>query len=192
MKLRLLAVALAASVVLAHSVAAGTITGTVKIKGATPPTIVYVETAPGSVSPPATHARVDQKGMQFIPYLLPIVVGTTVDFLNSDNVAHNVFSPDGESYNLGTWPKGETRPYTFKKIGVYTQLCSIHPEMEAFIVVLQNPFAAVADKDGNFKIADVPDGHYVLKVFSKKLKKGDKDKGFPIDVKGATTTSIAF
>ncbi len=193
MKLRLAAAALcAASVVFAQSVSAGTITGTLKIKGATPPAIIYVEAAPGTFAPPATHPRMDQKGMQFIPYLLPVVAGTTVDFLNSDNVAHNVFSPDGESYNLGTWPKGETRSYTFKKAGVYTQLCSIHPEMEAFIVVLQNPFAAVADKDGNFKIADVPDGHYVLKVFSKKLKKGDKDKTFPIDVKGATATSIAF
>ena len=186
------AVLCAASVLFTQSVAAGTITGILKIKGATPPAIVYVETAAGNFPPPATHPRVDQKGMTFIPYLLPVVVGTTVDFLNSDNVGHNVFSPDGESYNLGTWPKGETRSYTFKKTGVYTQLCSIHPEMEAFIVVLQNPFAAVADKDGNFKIPDVPDGHYVLKVFSKKLKKGDKDKAFPLDVKGATTTSIAF
>jgi hypothetical protein len=104
-----------------------------------------------------------------------------------------VFSPDNESYNLGTWPKGESRPYTFKKPGVYTQLCSIHPEMEAFIVVLANPYFAVADKDGQFKIADVPDGHYVLKVFSKKLKKVDKDKKFTVDVaKGTGTANITF
>lgn len=171
----------------------GTITGSVKIKGAAQPAVVYVETATGSFAPPAAHARVDQQKMAFVPYLLPVVVGTTVDFLNHDSVNHNVFSPDGESYNLGTWAKGDTRSYTFKKAGVYTQLCSIHPEMEGFVVVLQNSYFATTDKAGNFKIANVPDGHYVLKVFSKKLKKPDKDKKFPVDVaSGAGTTTIAF
>jgi plastocyanin len=172
---------------------AGTITGSVKIKGAAQPAVVYVETAPGSFPPPAAHAHVDQQKMTFIPYLLPVVVGTTVDFLNHDSVNHNVFSPDGESYNLGTWPKGETRSYTFKKVGVYAQLCSIHPEMEAFVVVLPNAYYATTDKAGNFKIANVPDGHYVLKVFSKKLKKPEKDKKFPVDVTGgAATSAITF
>jgi plastocyanin len=186
-------VAFIASIAFAHAATAGTITGTLKLKGDPQPAVVYVEAAPGTFAAPAAHAHIDQKGMQFIPYLLPIVVGTTVDFANSDAVNHNVFSPDNESYNLGTWPKGESRSYTFKKPGVYTQLCSIHPEMEAFIVVLANPYFAVADKDGQFKIADVPDGHYVLKVFSKKLKKTDKDKKFPVDVtKGAGTANLTF
>jgi plastocyanin len=181
---------LAAITMLAARVAwGGTISGSVKIKGAPEPSIVYVEAAPGTFPPPAAHARVDQQKMQFLPYLLPVVVGTTVEFLNHDSVNHNVFSPDGESYNLGTWPKGETRSYTFKKIGVYTQLCSIHPEMEAFVVVVQNPFFASTDKAGNFKIANVPDGHYVLKVFSKKLKKADKEKKFSVDVTGGVATS---
>ena len=171
----------------------GAITGSVKIKGTSQPAIVYVETAPGTFNPPSAHAHVDQQRMQFIPYLLPVVVGTTVDFLNHDTVNHNVFSPDGGGYNLGVWPKGETRSYTFKKAGVYTQLCSIHPEMEAFVIVLQNPFYAVTSKDGNFKITDVPDGHYVLKVFSKKLKSAEKDKKFAVDVTGgAATSAITF
>jgi plastocyanin len=165
--------------------AAGTITGSLKLKGDAQPAIVYVEIASGTFTAPTAHARVDQKGMQFTPYLLPILVGTTVDFMNSDAVNHNVFSPDNEGYNLGTWAKGQTKSYT--------QLCSIHPEMEAFVVVLPNPYFAVTDKDGQFKIADVPDGHYVLKVFAKKLKKADKEKKFPVDVaKGAGTATLAF
>jgi plastocyanin len=171
---------------------AGTITGTVKVKG-DQPALVYVEAATGTFAPPKAHPRIDQKGMAFSPYLLPIVVGTTVDFANSDAVNHNVFSPDNEGYNLGTWPKGESKPYTFKKLGTYTQLCSIHPEMEAFVIVLPNPYYAVVDKDGKFTIADVPDGHYSLKVFSKKLKKAEKDKKFPVDVaKGSGTAAITF
>jgi plastocyanin len=182
-----------ASLAFAHAASAGTLTGTVKLKGDAQPAVVYVEAAPGTFAAPAAHARMDQKGMQFLPYLLPILVGTTVDFANSDPVGHNVFSPDNESYNLGTWPKGESRPYTFKKAGVYTQLCSVHPEMEAFVIVVPNPYYAVVDKDGKFKITDVPDGHYALKVFAKKLKKADKDKKFPVDVTGgAGTATITF
>jgi plastocyanin len=177
----------------AHTASAGTITGTLKMTGDQQPAFVYVEAATGTFEAPKAHARVDQKGMKFIPYLLPIVAGTTVDFANSDSVNHNVFSPDNEGYNLGTWKKGELRSYTFKKVGTYTQLCSIHPEMEAFVVVLANPYFAVVDKDGKFTIADVPDGHYVLKAFSKKLKKAEKDKKFPVDVvKGVGTVNLAF
>lgn len=187
-----IASSLIACLALGHSASAGTITGTVKLK-ADAPALVYVESASGTFEAPKEHAKIDQKGMTFIPYLLPIVVGTTVDFVNSDPVNHNVFSPDNEGYNLGTWPKGQTRSYTFKKVGVYTQLCSIHPEMEAFVIVLQNPYFAVVDKDGKFTISGVPDGHYALKVFSKKLKKAEKQKSFPVDVaKGSGTTTIAF
>ena len=184
---------LVATLAYAHAASAGTLTGSVKLKGDAQPAIVYVEAAPGTFAAPTAHPRIDQKGMTFIPYLLPILVGTTVDFANNDAVNHNVFSPDNEGYNLGTWAKGETKSYTFKKVGTYTQLCSIHPEMEAFVVVLANPYFAIVDKDGGFKIADIPDGHYALKVFDKKLKKADKDKKFPVDVtKGAGTASITF
>jgi len=192
MKFRIARATLLTSLALAPLAAAGTITGTVKVKG-DQPSVVYVETATGTFAPPKAHPRIDQKGMQFIPYLTPIVVGTTVDFANNDAVNHNVFSPDNEGYNLGTWPKGESKTYTFKKLGTYTQLCSIHPEMEAFVVVLANPYYAVVDKDGKFSIADVPDGHYSLKVFSKKLKKAEKDKKFAVDVaKGSGTATITF
>lgn len=171
---------------------AGTITGKLKLKADDKQAVVYVESATGTFAAPKGHAQMDQKGMMFIPYILPVLVGTTVDFLNSDSVNHNVFTPDNEAYNLGTWPKGSIKSYTFKRAGVYTQLCSIHPEMEAFIVVLPNPYFATVDKDGNFKIDGVPDGHYSLKVFAKKLKKADKERKFPVDVKGTTTVGISF
>lgn len=193
MTFRTASIAFIATIAFAHTASAGTITGTLKLKGDPAPSIIYVESATGTFAAPTAHARVDQKGMAFIPYLLPIVVGATVDFANSDAVNHNVFSPDNEGFNLGTWPKGQSRSYTFKKAGTYTLLCSVHPEMEAYVMVLPNAYFVVADKDGKFKIADVPDGHYVLKVFSKKLKKADKDKKFPVDVvKGAGTTNITF
>ena len=81
--------------------------------------------------------------MQFIPHVLPVVAGTTVKFLNSDPTPHNVFSPDNEKYNLGTWPQGQSKDYVFSKCTkfpcVYTQLCRVHPEMEGFVVVAAEP-----------------------------------------------------
>ena len=83
-------------------------------------------------------------------------------FLNSDPTPHNVFSPDCEKYNLGTWPQGQSKDHAFAKCTkfpcVYTQLCRVHPEMEGFVVVLQNPYFAVSDKDGHFEIKGVPAG----------------------------------
>ena len=162
----------------------GTIEGTVAHARGTTDLVVYIVSAPGQFPARAQHALIDQKKMTFTPHVLPILVGATVDFLNSDAVSHNVFTPDNEGYNLGSWPKGEKHSYTFKKAGIYTQLCSIHPEMLAFVLVLQNPHYAVTAKDGHFSIPNVPAGQYTLKVWGEKLKKPDKEKTFPVKVTG--------
>jgi len=177
MKYRILLIAAAAALLLAPLMGAedGSVTGTITAKGLRSSADIVVSLrAPGlSVTPPAKSPEMDQKGMRFIPHVLPIVAGTTVKFLNSDPFAHNVFSPDGK-YNLGTWPMGQTRDHKFDKPGVYTQLCRIHPEMEAFIVVLNTPYFAVTDKEGNFTIKGVPAGKYTLVAWSEKLKKAEQ------------------
>jgi plastocyanin len=169
--------------------AGGTITGTVKVTGATSSAdaVVYIQQAPGTVQPPAKPVEMDQRKFQFIPHVLPVLAGTTVRFLNSDPTPHNVFSPDNEKYNLGTWPQGQTKDYAFAKCAklpcVYTQLCRVHPEMEAFIVVLQNPFFAVTTKEGRYDITNVPPGTYQLAVWHAKGKAQPKavtvDAGTP-------------
>ena len=154
--------------------AAGEINGTVKVTGAASnaDAVVYVQQAPGSF--PAKSMEMDQRKMQFIPHVLPVVAGTTVKFLNSDPTPHNVFSPDNEKYNLGTWPQGQTKDHTFascpKPPCVYTQLCRVHAEMEGFVVVLQNPYFAVTDREGHYKIDGVPPGSYTLAVWHPKAK----------------------
>jgi plastocyanin len=150
--------------------AGGTITGKVE---ATPSkyledTVVYLKSVPGTF--PKKKAAMDQKGMKFIPHILTITKGDTVDFLNHDNVAHNVYSPDNEGYNLGTFKQDETRSHTFEKEGAYTQLCSIHPEMLGYIFVGQNPYAAPVDAKGRYALKDVPPGTYQLEVWNAKLK----------------------
>jgi plastocyanin len=155
--------------------AGGTISGTVTVAGASSSAdaVVYIEQVPGAQAPPKP-AVMDQRKMQFLPHVLPVVSGTAVKFLNSDPTPHNVFSPDNEKYNLGTWPQGQTKDYTFDKCKtvpcVYTQLCRVHPEMEGYIVVLQNPYFAVTGKDGKYEITDVPPGTYRLGVWHEKGK----------------------
>jgi plastocyanin len=134
------------------------------------PVVVYLSGASGELIKPAANPTLDQRNMTFIPHVLPVQIGTTVDFLNNDEVKHNVFSPDHEKYNLGTWPKGAVKQYTFTKKGVYTQLCNVHPEMESFIVALDTPYFTVTDKDGNFELQGVAPGSYTVKVWHKKLR----------------------
>ncbi len=149
----------------------GSISGTVTAKGLrTSADVVISLQAPGvTVTPPQKPVTLDQKGMLFIPHVLAVVKGTTVRFLNSDPLPHNVFSPEGK-YNLGTWPQGETRDSKFDKPGIYTQLCRVHPEMIASVVVLETPHFAVTDQAGRFEIKEVPPGKYTLVAWSERLR----------------------
>jgi plastocyanin len=147
--------------------------------------IVYVDKIAGKTfPPPAAHAKIDQKNMQFTPHVLAIVAGTTVDFLNSDAVLHNVFSPDAcaDHFNLGTWPQGQSKSFTFKKECFAALLCKVHSEMEGFVAVMPTPYFAVTAADGSYHIKDVPDGTYTVKVWHPKLKAATKS----VAVKGAT------
>ena len=139
--------------------------------------VVYVDKIAGKTFPaPTEHAKVDQKGMQFLPHVMAVLVGTTIDFQNSDAVLHNVFSPDGcaDKFNLGTWPKGQSKSFTFKKECFASLLCKVHPEMEGFVAVLPTPYWAVVGADGSYTIKNVPDGAQTIKVWHPKLKAAQK------------------
>jgi len=165
----------------------GTVAGTVVAKGVrTSANIVVSLQAPGvTVVPPKKTIEMDQKGMVFLPFVLPVVRGTTVKFLNSDALPHNVFSPEGK-YNLGTWPQGDTREYTFNKPGVYTQLCRVHTEMVAYVVVVDTPYFATTNGSGQFEIKDVPAGTYTLVGWGERLKKVEQ----PVTVESGRTATV--
>lgn len=168
---------------LAGAAVAGTIEGKVS-SGAN--TVVYVDTIQGKTFPaPAKTVLMDQKGLMFQPHVLAIQVGTTVDFQNSDTVQHNVFWPSISGnkklgHNLGTWPKGEKRPFKFDNPGVISLLCNVHPEMAGYIVVSPTPYFAEADASGNYKIDNVPDGKYNVVAWHEGMKQQTK----PVDVAG--------
>jgi plastocyanin len=179
----LFVVVFAATGALAAADNTSAISGTVNVGAAKKfPTVVYVEEIPGFKAATPAKGVMDQKAKVFIPRVLPVVVGTTVEFLNSDPFEHNLFSPDGEKYDLGNWNKGEKRTYTFKRAGVYTQLCKLHPEMIAYVVVLKTPYFTIADDQGKFRIPNVPFGNVVVKVWNERFRPNQLQKSFAVTV----------
>ena len=172
--LRTIAAVLALAAAAPAAAEGGTVAGKVD---ATPAkyageTVVYLKGVKGAW--PAARRQIDQKGMKFIPHVIAVKKGDTVGFLNHDGVAHNVYSPDGEGFNLGSFKQNEERPYTFAKEGPYSILCSIHPEMLAYVFVAPGPHAAAVDAAGKFTLKDVPPGTYQLAVWNSHLKSPDR------------------
>ena len=163
---------------------AGTISG--QVSGVAGQSVVYVDTIAGKTFPaPTQRPVIDQKGLVFQPHVTAVQVGTTVDFLNSDSVAHNVFwtSIGGNKklgHNLGTWPKGERKSFKFDTPGAVPILCNVHPEMSAYLVVVPTPYFATSDQAGNYKIENVPDGSYTVTAWHE----GAKNQSKPVAVSG--------
>ena len=154
-------------------------------------TVVYIERMPGvDFAVAKKPRRMDQSGKKFVPHVLPLLVGSEVEFLNSDDFEHNVFSPDGEKYNLGNWGKGQKRSRKFEKPGVYVQLCSIHPEMMSFILVLETPYFAFVKKDGTFEIPNVPPGKWKLKVWNERFKPKILKRTFEVEAVANEASNI--
>jgi plastocyanin len=177
---------------LATSSSAGEIKGKVTAQGirSAENIVVYIDTIPDkSFNPPAKHAVVDQKHMTFVPHVMVALKGTTVDFLNSDPVGHNVYWPSISgnkklAHNLGTWPQGQTKSFTFNDLGAAPLLCNVHPEMSGYVAVVPTPYFATTNKEGEFEIKDVPAGSYTLKTWSEEGKPSTQS----VSVSGESTS----
>jgi len=186
------AVATGLVVALAGADQANEIKGKVSVQGikSAENIAVYVDViADKKFETPKDHVVIDQRKMAFIPHVVPVQQGTTVEFLNSDPVGHNVYWPSVSgnkklSHNLGTWPKGEKKPFQFNDLGTASLLCNVHPEMSGYVVVVPTPYFAVTDKDGNFEIKNIPAGKYTLKTWSEDGKPTTQG----VDLTGATAT----
>ena len=114
----------------------------------------------------STRPMMDQRAIMFTPRVLPILVGTIVDFPNSDNLFHNVFSySQTKDFDLGRYPTGESRSVLFERAGVVRVYCDIHAHMNATILVLDNPYFATPDDEGHYSIKNIPEGLYTLKLW---------------------------
>ncbi|MGR3176264.1 MAG: carboxypeptidase regulatory-like domain-containing protein [Candidatus Scalindua sp.] len=171
----------------------GTITGIVKCRRVrhSGDAVVYIEkVGDNKYDAPVEHGIVDQMNLVFIPHVIAVQKGTTVDFPNNDQVRHNVFSPPDccNQFNLGTYDVGASKPVTFDKSCEVPLLCNVHAEMSAFVVVFDNPYFAVTAKDGSYKINNVPPGTYKLKTWHEKLRSEEKE----VKVEGGKTVEVAF
>ena len=112
----------------------------------------------------------DQKDLTFVPHVLVIQVGTTVEFPNSDSVSHNVFSiADAKRFNLGLYRRGAVRKVKFDKPGVVELLCNVHLEMSAYIVVVKNPYFARTGFDGTYRIDNIPAGRHRVRCWHQRF-----------------------
>lgn len=127
--------------------------------------VVYLETAPRGAFDQNEPARVvmDQRNETFVPHVLAITTGTTVDFPNSDRIYHNVFSlSKARQFDLGRYAVGRSKSVRFDRSGIVRVFCDIHSHMSAFILVFSHPFFSVTDPAGRYRIENVPPGSYTL------------------------------
>lgn len=130
--------------------------------------VIWVETLPAGtdVDPAGPVPRLAQKDQAFVPRVLPIAVGTAVDFPNMDPIYHNVFSLSPvRRFDLGKYPRGQSRRVVFEKPGRVNVYCDIHSDMEAFVLVLPHHAFTQPDAAGEFALAHLPAGHYVLRMW---------------------------
>lgn len=112
---------------------------------------------------------VDQREISIQPHVMSVVVGSTVEFLNSDSVYHNLFSLSrAKQFNLGRYPRGQSRRVRFDRAGEVEIFCDIHTEMNGVLLVLPNPYFTSVDREGRYRIKDVPPGTYQVRVWREK------------------------
>ena len=153
--------------------------------------VVYLESAPRGAfeTNDGGHAVMDQRNETFVPHVIAITTGTTVDFPNSDAFYHNVFSlSKTKAFDLGRYAAGNSRPVRFDRPGIVRVFCDIHAHMNAYILVFGHPFFALTDKDGRYRIENVPPGTYGVIAWNE----GTSSETRPVSVADAGVAELDF
>ncbi len=153
--------------------------------------VVYLDSAPRGAfeQTDGGHAVMDQRNETFVPHVLAITTGTTVDFPNSDRIYHNVFSlSKTERFDLGRYAVGHSRSVRFDRPGIVRVFCDIHSHMNAFILVFSHPFFAVTDAEGRYRIENVPPGAYNVIAWNE----GVSSDAQPITVPDGAAAELDF
>jgi plastocyanin len=180
----------AGALALATPASAFTLSGKLEVKGGKPPTdsVVYLAAIPGKSYPaPAEPAVMDQKLRVYLPHVLVVMRGQSVLFPNSDLVRHNVFSPSKtHRFNLGIYAPSQSKKEVFEDPGLVSLLCNVHPEMSAFILVVETPWHVLVGSDGSYRLEDVPPGHYTVVAWHEGMPEQRQD----VELKGNLTLNL--
>jgi len=153
--------------------------------------VVYLETAPRGAFDQGDPGRaiMDQRNETFVPHVLAITTGSTVDFPNSDRIYHNVFSLSRtKSFDLGRYAVGRSKSVRFDRPGIVRVFCDIHSHMNAFILVFNHRFFSMTDAEGRYRIDNVPPGAYNVIAWNEGLASDPK----PVVVPDGMTTELDF
>lgn len=152
--------------------------------------VIYLKGFPAGTTfpPPATEGRLIQRKKRFVPYILPVQVGSTVRFPNEDDIFHNVFSLTKPAFNIGRYPKGPGKTVTFGKEGRVRVFCDIHSFMKSNILVLPGPHFTLPSTNGTFRLENVPSGSYWISAWHDRIPETQK----PVTVKPGETVTVDF
>ncbi len=183
-----------AALALTVPASAGTITGRIDLvdkpgRKGTDLSDVVVYLADVKTKPKPATASVVMKGKTFIPHVVAVPVGGTVEFPNEDPIFHNAFSVSGDNrFDLNLYKRPKTGAQTFQHPGVVKVYCNIHPQMSAVVVVRDNPYFVKVATDGSFTMDNVPPGKHTLKAWHERA--GDAAVEVNVPEKGAVTADL--
>jgi plastocyanin len=132
--------------------------------------VVFLKDVPRHGELPTMHATITQKEEAFVPHVVAVTRGSTVDFPNADPFFHNVFSLSrGASFDLGRYPRGATRSHRFPTPGLVKVYCHIHSHMTASIMVFDHPYFRIPAADGSFAMDGVPVGTHQVSAWHERI-----------------------
>jgi plastocyanin len=151
--------------------------------------VVYLKDPAFRGALPTSRVELRQQSETFVPHVLAITKGSTVDFPNDDPFFHNVFSlSSAAAFNLGRYPRGQSRQEKFPKAGLVKVFCDIHSHMSASILVLDHPYFTIPGTDGNYEIKNVPAGQYTIIGWHERV--GERSASVRVDAGRSVTVDL--